>query len=160
MIEQSARVLTIGQGSAWVEPVSETSCSSCSSGASCSSFKVFDFFRPAVRKMCVANPLHAKPGDYVVVGMKADTLLAYSLFAYMLPLVSMILFAVAGQYLFQYLTLSGDAGAILSGLFGLLSGLKLAGWGADYMNRSEATQPVILRHKEQIIQPAMPIKPA
>lgn len=162
MIEQTAKVVSIKQGYAWVLPAGAKDCGSCAAnksgqaGKSCSSAGLFDFFRPSAEKVYVANPLHAKPGDEVVIGMQGNALLIYSVFAYLLPLLSMIAFALLGKELFIALNLHADAGAILAGICGLFSGLRIASWQAARVARSEDSQPVILRHKEQIIQPIIP----
>lgn len=164
MIEQTAKVVSIKQGYAWVLPAGTKDCGSCAtgngntnkSGAACSSAGLFDFFRPAAEKVYVANPLHAKPGDEVVIGMQGNALLIYSVFAYLLPLVSMIVFALLGKELFVALNLHADAGAILAGVCGLFGGLRIAAWQAARVARSERNRPVILRHKEQ--QVIMPLQ--
>lgn len=162
MIEQTAKVVSIKQGYAWVLPAGAKDCGSCASvkngraGGSCSSAGLFTFFRPTAEKVYVSNPLHAKPGDEVVIGMQGNALLLYSVFAYLLPLLSMIAFALLGKELFTLLNLHADAGAILAGICGLFSGLRIAAWQASRVARSEDNQPVILRHKEQIIEPVVP----
>ncbi|MGB0845154.1 MAG: SoxR reducing system RseC family protein [Thiolinea sp.] len=157
MIEQTAKVVSIQRGYAWVLPAKAGYCGSCKSEKNCSSDGLFDFMKPAAEKMYVANPLHAKPGDEVVIGMQGNALLMYSVFAYLLPLLSMIAFAFLGKELFSALNLHADAGAVLAGVCGLLSGLRLASWLASHIARSENAKPVILRHKEQIIQPILPV---
>lgn len=153
MIEQTAKVVSIKQGYAWVLPAGAKDCGSCVSNKSCGSSGLFSFFRSTTGKLYVANPLHAKPGEEVVIGMQGNALLIYSVFAYLLPLLSMIAFAFLGKELFIALQLNADAGAVMAGIAGLFSGLKLASWQTARIARSEDSQPVILRHKEQIIQP-------
>lgn len=156
MIEQTAKVVSIHHGYAWVVPASVTGgCGSCESKSSCSSGGFFDFLKPTSERVYVANPLHAKPGDEVVIGMQGNALLMYSVFAYLLPLLSMISFALLGKELFMVLSMHSDAGAIMAGLCGLLSGLKLASWLAQRASGSEDSKPVILRHKEQMIHPIL-----
>ncbi len=46
--------------------------------------------------MRVVNPLYARPGDTVVVGMQGEALVVYSLLAYLLPLLGLIIAAVSG----------------------------------------------------------------
>lgn len=164
MIEQTARVVTLKRGYAWVEPLTKANCSGCKSKPACASSGAFDFLKPATEKIYVQNPIHARPGEEVVVGMHPKALLIYSLFAYMLPLVSMLVFAILGNQLFLALSLHADFGAILTGIAGLLSGLKLAGWLAQNIAKSEDANPVILRRyeqiNEQIIEPVLPISHA
>ena len=160
MIEQTARVVSLQRGHAWVLPVTVSDCGSCTSGKSksCGSAGLFDFMKPSAEKVYVANPLRAKPGDEVVIGMQGNALLIYSVFAYLLPLLSMIVFALLGKELFTLLAMHADTGAILAGICGLLSGFKLAAWLAKRIPDSSDATPVILRHKQQhIIQPIIPV---
>ncbi|MEZ5535140.1 MAG: SoxR reducing system RseC family protein [Thiolinea sp.] len=163
MIEQTARVISLKQGYAWVEPLTSKGCGSCApKSASCSSSGAFDFLKPAAEKIYVQNPLRARPGDEVVIGMQSNALLLYSLFAYLLPLLSMVIFAVLGKELFLFLDMHADMGAILAGVAGLFSGLKLAGWLAQNISK-KGTQPVILRHKDKVIkviEPDIPVSHA
>jgi len=155
MIEQTARVVSTQQGYAWVIPASAAACGSCQSKSGCSSpTGLFAFLKPSAERLYVQNPLHAKPGDEVVIGMQGNALLVYSMLAYLLPLVSMLVFAIVGSELFQVFGLAHEMGAVLAGIAGLFSGLKLAGWLAANVAKSEEAHPVILRHKEHVIYPA------
>nr|CAA6800745.1 MAG: Unknown protein [uncultured Thiotrichaceae bacterium] len=161
MIEQTARVMSLKQGYAWVEPLSASNCSGCESKSKgCSSSGVFDFLKPSSEKIYVQNPIHARPGDEVVIGMQSNALLMYSVFAYLLPLVSMLVFAILGNELFAALGMHADFGAILAGIGGLLTGLKLAGWLAQNISKSSNAAPVILRPNEKVIQPLASISHA
>ncbi len=161
MIEQTARVVSLERGYAWVEPLSVGNCGGCSAkSSSCSSSGAFDFLRPVGEKIYVQNPIHARPGDEVVIGMQSNTLLFYSLFAYLLPLLSMLVFAILGNELFAALNMHADFGAILAGVGGLWSGFRLAGWLAQNMSRSDDSAPVILRPNEKVLQPVIPVSHA
>ena len=86
--------------------------------------------------------------------MPGNVFLVYSLLAYLLPLLSMVVFAVLGKELFAWLGMEQESGAVLLGMAGLFSGLKVAGWVASQVGKDEAVSPVILRHKEQVVYPA------
>ena len=74
--------------------------------------------------MCVLNPLDAKPGDEVMIGFDEQALVKVSLLVYMLPLMSLILGAIAGQIGAQWLELRlPELLSILGGFSGLLAGL-------------------------------------
>lgn len=159
MIEQTARVIRTRQDYAWVVPLNNKACGSCDSQAGCSSKAgLFSFLKPDSEELYVANPLRAKPGDEVVVGVQGSALITYSLLAYLLPLLSMIVFAILGNALFLRIGMEGELGGVLAGVAGLLGGLKLAAWLAMQIARSENACPVVLRSKEQqIIYPAATI---
>lgn len=158
MIEQTARVVSTQHGHAWVLPLNSGNCNACASKGSSGCATMLSFFNSSKAKceaIYVQNPLHAKPGDEVVIGTQGNTLMVYSLLAYLLPLVSMLVFAILGSQVFQVLSLPQEAGATLAGVAGLFSGFKLANWLATQMTQATAAMhPVILRHKEHYIYPA------
>ncbi|HPY41301.1 MAG TPA: SoxR reducing system RseC family protein [Thiolinea sp.] len=158
MIEQTARVVSTQHNHAWVLPLNSMACNSCSTKASAGCSNAFSFLSSAKAKcepIYVQNPLHAKPGEEVVIGTQGNTLVMYSVLAYLLPLISMLVFAILGSQVFQALQLPQEGGAVLAGIAGLFSGFKLANWLATRMNQaSDTMHPVILRHKEHYIYPA------
>lgn len=161
MIEQTARVVSTQHGYAWVLPLNSNNCNTCTSksGSGCSNaFSFLNVSKEKNKPIYVQNPLHAKPGEEVVIGTSGNTLVMYSMLAYLLPLVSMLVFAILGSQVFQAMSLPQEAGASLAGLAGLLSGFKLANWLAARMSQADDTMhPVILRHKEHFIYPASSI---
>lgn len=161
MIEQTARVVSTQHGHAWVLPSNSTNCKACSVKPSAGCSNAFSFFNSSKAKcepIYVQNPLHAKPGDEVIIGTQSNTLVLYSLLAYLLPLVSMLVFSILGSQVFQILSFPQEAGAVLAGVAGLLSGFKLANWLAVRMHQThEGMYPVILRHKDHFIYPASSI---
>ncbi len=154
MIEQTARVVSIDSGYAWIIPQTSQSCGGCTSKSGCGTVgSAFNFFKShhEPQKMRVLNTLYVRPGDTVVVGMQGNALLLYSLLAYLLPLVSLLVFAILGREVFTYLALGADIGAILGGVTGLLGGLKLANVISQHSLAADDFQPVILRVQEQPI---------
>lgn len=147
MIEQTAVVVSVDSGHAWILPQQRGSgCSSCAGKAGCTTTaSALDFWHKEPQKMRVLNPLYARPGDTVVVGMQGNALVLYSALAYLLPLLGLIVAAIIGQGVFSWLGLLPEVGAILSGLAGLFSGLRLANLLCVHSFSSEAFQPVILR---------------
>lgn len=146
MIEQTALVVSVESGHAWIVPQQQGSgCGGCGSKSSCGSSSTFNLLQREPQKMRVLNPLYARPGDKVVVGMQGNALVIYSLLAYLLPLLGLIVAAIIGQELFALLGLMPELGAILSGVAGLVSGLRLANLLCNHSFHSTAFQPVILR---------------
>jgi sigma-E factor negative regulatory protein RseC len=150
MIEETAIVVSASQGHAWVKTEKNSSCGSCSSGSSCSSknniFSLFGKETNSTQK--VANPLYAKPGDKVVIGLQSGDLLKTSLLAYLLPLLTLILFAIVGKSLFAWLGYSIESGAMLFGVAGLIAGFSLADKLVKHVANKRQLEPVILRIKE------------
>lgn len=147
MIEQTAVVVSVDSGHAWIMPQQRGSgCGSCAGKAGCATTaSAFDFWHKEPQKMRVLNPLYARPGDTVVVGMQGNALVLYSALAYLLPLLGLIIAAIIGQGIFNWVGLLPEIGAILSGLAGLFGGLRLANVLCARSFSSEAFQPVILR---------------
>lgn len=157
MIEQTAVVAWVEAGYAWVLPNKTTnSCGACRSKTACTS-TILDWKKDKeVRKMRVLNPLYARPGDSVVIGMQSDVLVLYSVLAYLLPLISLIAFAILGQELFALSHAPKEAGAILGGIAGLVAGLKMANVLSARPAQHEHFQPVILRINHEHSFLAMP----
>ena len=149
MIEQTAVVVSIESGYAWIVPQHGNGCGSCSAKNGCTTANAspLDFFRQQrePQKMRVLNTLYARPGDVVVVGMQGEALIVYSVLAYLLPLLSLLVFAMLGREMFTWLLMSADLGAVFGGISGLLGGLKFANLISAHSLVRDDFQPVILR---------------
>ena len=146
MIEKTAIVISTNQGHAWIKSDDVAACSSCSSSDGCSSST--SFFTGSDKdlgKMQVANPLHAKPGEQVIVGLPSDSLLKSSLLAYLLPLLSLLVFSLLGSEIFTWMGTNAELGAILMGIAGLFVGLRFSDTLVQCSDIKEKLQPVILR---------------
>ena len=146
MIEQTALVASVEAGYAWVIPQkSSNSCGKCVSNKTCVSDSLINKNPKNQAKMRVLNPLHARQGDQVIIGVRSEALILYSVLAYLLPLVSLIIFAALGKELFTALHLMPEIGAILCGFVGLIGSLRLINlWSARHITTPDF-QPVILR---------------
>jgi len=144
MIEKTAVVISTNQGYAWIKSDETTSCSGCTSGG-CSSNSLFSGMDKKLGKMQVSNPLHAKPGEQVIVGLPSDGLLKSSLLAYLLPLLGMLVFSLLGSEIFVWMGSSSELGAILLGIAGLVAGLRFSDTLVQCSDIKEKLQPVILR---------------
>ncbi len=124
MIEEQAVVLSSADGVAQVETRRSATCGGCSVQAGCGTAMLSRVFGSKRTKLRVLNPVDAKPGDRVIVGFDEKMLVKASLTLYMLPLISLILGAAAGQFGAQGAPLvSPEQGSILGGISGLLGGL-------------------------------------
>lgn len=157
MIEEVAEVTRIGQGFAEIMPESSGGCSSCSSQSSCSSSaSAFSFLsgkKHEPQAIRVQNPVYAKPGDKVIVGVRANTVLKGSLLAYFLPLLILLASAVLGSAVFEALGLNAELGSILMGAVGLLAGFKFVTGLFKHSNLSSSFEAVILRVVEPEVHP-------
>jgi len=164
MIEKTAVVVSISQGHAWVSSDELTGCGSCASGTSggCSSTNLQFYSREKLTQVQVANPFHAKPGDQVIVGLPSEGLLKSSLLVYLLPLVSLLIFAFLGNEVFILMQMNGEIGAAFMGFAGLLGGLRFSNiLVQNSSDLKDKLQPVILRKNhnfsEHTIKFAAPI---
>jgi sigma-E factor negative regulatory protein RseC len=153
MIEKTAVVISISKGYAWVSSDDIQGCGSCSSNESsqCSSNNLQLYSQTRLERMQVSNPFHAKPGDQVIVGLPSDSLLKSSLLAYLLPLISLIVFSLLGREIFVFMQLNGELGAIFMGFTGLLLGYRFANLLVNNANAlKDKLQPVILRKNNSL----------
>lgn len=140
MIEENARVVRREGEYAWVETQRKSACGQCSARKGCGTSvldKVLGRRRSVVR---VLNPVDAGPGDEVVIGLGEGAFVRGSLVVYAPPLVTLLLGAIAGEWLG-----GSDALSVLGGLLGLAAGFA---WVARFTRRignDRRYQPVILR---------------
>jgi sigma-E factor negative regulatory protein RseC len=146
MIEETATVVEVKEDYAIVETGQQAACGSCHSAGSCSTSVLSGLFKPKHNQLMVFNPIQAKPGEEVVIGLRETALLKVSFVAYLLPLLCMMFSAIAIQQLAVHFDiLGGELPTILGGLLGLLAGLILFK-RITARKRSDPTyQAVILR---------------
>jgi len=154
MIEETAIVTEVRQNYAEIVPYSgQSACNSCQSSSGCHSLKdFFSFLAPTIKKqeptikkqaLRVKNPIYAKRGDRVIVGVKADALLTGSIMMYFVPLVFLLVGALAGTILFSWLGLSAELGSILTGLFSFILSILVI--------RSTLKMPLVEQRLEAVI---------
>lgn len=155
MIEEIAEIIRVERGYAYVRRLSSSACKSCSSNSGCSSLA---FFTPKQKKeeiLKVQNPVYAKPGDNVIIGVSSQALISNSLLTYFLPVLTLLICALLGSELFSWLHFNSELGSILFGFMGLISGFYIsarlvATQTSSYNNRLDV---IILRVKEQQLHP-------
>lgn len=143
MLEQDATVVESKEGLIWVEAISRSSCSQCST-TSCSTSVISRLFGLKRNLLQMENTLQAKAGDQVIIGIPDNVLVRASLWAYLVPIISMVLstlLAVTQGY--------GDGIQILFALSGLAMGFLLVGRMTRSGKRGSAFNPLLLRIKGQ-----------
>ena len=129
-MDQEAIVARVEGDHAYVElGGAGAGCGRCHETGGCQSSILGLLFRAKPRQYRIANPIGAAPGDPVIVRVASGSTLRAALLIYALPLLGLLLGAVAGT------ALSGngdnDATAVLGSLLGLgvgiLSGFILRG---------------------------------
>ncbi len=126
MIEENATVVQVESGYAIVETQQKAACGSCNSAGSCSTTVLSGLFKRRHNRVRVLNPIDARPGQQVIIGLQEQALLKVSFLAYLLPLASMFLLAMLAQYLARDLGITlGELPGIIGGLLGFVTGLIL-----------------------------------
>lgn len=147
MLEQTAEVIDIAAAGIRVRAVESSGCGTCG-GQGCSTRRIAEMFRRAPQAFLVDSALPLVPGDRVVVGIAAGSVLAGALRAYGLPLAAMLAGAVLAQALAP-----GDgvalAGLLAGGALGVLAG-----------RGGRNTRPRVLRREVAGPVAGRPLRPA
>jgi len=146
VIEESAMVTRTADGIAWVQTQRKTACGGCSLNKGCGVSVLDKLLGDRSSILQVINPVSAEQGDEVVIGIREDALVTGSLVVYMIPLLTMILFAVFGAAVVTpWVGFSAEGISIVMALLGLIIGF---GWVSGFSRRVKHDfryQPVILR---------------
>ena len=145
MIEETARVLSSEGELAVVETRRAAACGGCDSQNHCGTSLLAGLFGKKPVRVTVHNPIGARPGDRVVVGLSGTLLTKASILLYLVPILFLVLFALAGQWLAQYLGLFAEPWSVISGVSGLALGIWWAGSRSGSLSGPDAGQAVILR---------------
>ena len=120
MIATSARVITVANGTAQVEPTAQSGCGGCKTSSSCAVSGLGKYFsnnRKAISVQCDAS---IRAGDELHMTMSEADFLKAGVLAYLLP----SLFTIIGAGLATTLGYK-DAGAVAGAVLGFASGLLL-----------------------------------
>jgi len=151
MIEETGTVLSTTGDYALVGTDRKTTCGGCSAKNSCGTGTIGKFIGNKFSKVEVLNTIGAKAGEQVVVGVPDKVLTTVSFRFYVVPLVLLIIFALAGEALSGKLELlSTEPLSILGGLLGLTIGAIWLRSFSKKTSHDEAYQPVILRRVNSV----------
>ena len=127
MIEETGVVERVENGYIWVSPASSGgACGSCESSGSCSTSILVSLLQGKSSKTVrVDNTLNAKVNDRVVLGIHPQGLLSGSALIYLLPILSLFIFAALGSQFFSELV------SIVAGIIGFIIGLYVSKKIAD-----------------------------
>ncbi len=148
MIEESAVVVRIDGQYAWVATERRSTCGQCAVQKGCGTSTMARWFERKMQDMRVLNQIDAHVGDQVVVGLKEDALVKSSLMMYILPLVSMIVSVLVGQWLLSlWYPTAAEAILILFAVTGLGVAWGLIRWFHHRVKFNSDYQPVIVRRR-------------
>jgi sigma-E factor negative regulatory protein RseC len=147
MIEETATIVGLEDDDyAIVETQQRAACGSCNSSGSCSTTVLSGLFKRRPNQLKVRNPIQAKPGEQVIIGLQESAFLRVSFSAYLFPLLGLILFAILFQELASRLAMdAGELPTIVGGLLGLIAGLGLFKSVAQKRVTDPSFEAVILR---------------
>lgn len=118
MNQEIVEVVGIGEGGVWVEGIQQSACGSCSARAGCGQHTLSKLGRPV--RLWVATDDVYQLGQQVVIGLPQGSLAFSALSLYGLPLLGLILGAVAG---FQG---GSEPLSMLVGALGMIGGMFAA----------------------------------
>lgn len=121
MIEETAHVVQTEGEYAWVETQRRSSCGSCAA-KSCGTGALSKILGRRTQRLKVHNPVEAKTGQEVVLGIHEQDLLKGSLAVYILPLLTMLAGALLGEGLAPQWGSDSETLSLLFGLVGLVAG--------------------------------------
>jgi sigma-E factor negative regulatory protein RseC len=145
IVTETAEVIEVDGEHAWVETRRKAVCDACAVRKGCGSGIISRMFRGRAR-LRVENTIGARVGERVVLGIEDSALVRASLAVYMMPLVWMLLGALAGQMAANALAWERTDGiTALAGVFGLLAGFLWLRRYARHSARDPAHRPNMLR---------------
>ncbi|MCF6218876.1 MAG: SoxR reducing system RseC family protein [Gammaproteobacteria bacterium] len=147
MIEESATVVAVDDNFAWVESERASSCNSCAANKGCGTATLQKVMGQKRTQLKAINQAKARVGERVVIGLQEQALLKGSLYAYILPLLLLFVFAFVFEQLF-----SSEGITILAGLGGLLLGFVLLKYLSKQLAEDERFQAVILRRENEAVK--------
>ena len=160
MLQETGVVVEVVSDGLWVETYKKSSCSGCSAQKGCGQ-KLFieSATKPSRLKGTYIKAVFSESaqkhswvaGDRAILGIEEGALVKSALVVYLIPLVSMVLFALVGAEIpfgetieSQSFTKTNDLGAILGALGGLISGGGVVRCHALFSKQKSCYQPVVL----------------
>ena len=144
MIEETVEVIAIEEGVLILQAQRKSTCQSCAVQKGCGTSVLAQWLGKKISQFRVENTTDAQIGDSLVVGIPENSLLKGSFIIYLLPLLTMFLCALFADIVLDSELASRDLWVSLSGLAGLLAGLKFSRI-LLFRFSSESLSPVILR---------------
>lgn len=144
MIEETGMVVEAEGENAWVETSRKTSCGSCEAKG-CGTGALSKVLGRKSQSMAVRNPIGAKPGEQVVLGISESALIKGSLAVYLVPLCALLAGGLFGELMAAQMQWGEEGATILFAFIGL--GLSLL-WLQRFNRRAandETFSAVILR---------------
>jgi sigma-E factor negative regulatory protein RseC len=151
VIEENAQVIETEGEFAWVETRRQAGCGVCGASRGCGTASLARLFGQREPHVRALNPVGARPGDEVIVGIEESALVSGSLLMYIAPLLLLLACAGAGRALGSDLAPAhAEALSILAGLSGMAFGFRWVRRLGTRIARDSRYQPVILRCSRRV----------
>ncbi len=146
MIEDVATVVEEDGGKVVIESIRKSSCSNCGAGSACGTNVLATLFDQNSQnpRMTLENTVGAKVGDRVIVGIDEKIVFKSSFFVYVVPVLSMILFAAVGLLLSDFIGLKSDLVSSVMGIAGLVLGFVWLYFYSKKLATEKQYKPVLL----------------
>lgn len=155
MIEETATVTQVADGFAWVETQRQSVCGACAARKGCGTAVLANVLGQRQRRLRAINPIGARVGDRVVIGLAEGVILQASVVVYLVPLLAMMLGAGLVEMLGA--NLGGQRTEVMTVVFGLLgmaSGLLWVRAFARRVEGEERYQPTLVRRLDRCRWPS------
>lgn len=145
MIEEQAQVVEVRGAQLVLQAQTQSACGSCSASKGCGTSVLSKVIGRKFTRFHAENSIDAEVGDTVVVGISEDALLKGSLVMYVIPVLGMLVFALAADYLLAALIDHRDLAIAGSGIMGLAFGSLMSKWYFQSQESAQRFTPVVLR---------------
>jgi len=143
MIEEQARVVSVSNKQVSVEIQRQSTCGSCSAKSTCGTSLLDKLFGQRKQRYSVTSEMDLKVGDTIVIGIDENAYLRGSFVVYSLPLILMLLAAIAAESLAG--NQSGEFASIIGAAIGFVVGLYVVNRFGRRVQSDSRYQPVVLR---------------
>ncbi|MDX1398095.1 MAG: SoxR reducing system RseC family protein [Oceanospirillum sp.] len=141
MLEEQAIVVEVSSDGVWVETCRQTACQACSAKSSCGHSLLSKISSGKTQRLQVKTDKSLQVGDQVVLGLGEGAFIRGSALVYLLPLLALMIGALAGDHFFGQ---DSAMSFVLAGL-GLLAGFAYVRWYSWQHRQDSQYQPVVLR---------------
>ncbi|MDH5473716.1 MAG: SoxR reducing system RseC family protein [Gammaproteobacteria bacterium] len=145
MIEEQATVVALEGKDALLQTQRKSACQSCSVKKGCGTSVISKVVGKRSSQIRVANVLDAKLGDTVLLGVHEDALVQGSLLIYAMPLLAMLLLAVAGEFWAKVNGYNSELVAIISAILGFSGAMLMTRFVITRASLKKRLQPEMLR---------------
>ena len=150
MIEETARVVKCQERFAWVETNRKSACDHCSMNRGCGTGAISKIFGEKRARIRAVNKINAHEGENVLIGINESALLKGSLLVYLLPILSLLGFALLGELVGRQLLIENpDLLPIIFGITGLILSMWWVRQRTRGLEQASHYQAIILRRLDQ-----------